>query len=151
VLAFVRPDAWNIPLLVHVLGAMLMTAGVLVAALTLVANRAGASALLSRVSFRSLLVVALPGYVLMRVGAEWIFNKENISDKHPPSWVDTGFIVADPGLLLLIIATVIAWRVSKRVGAGNASGGMRNVVLGLSGLLVVMYVVAIYAMTTKPT
>ena len=42
VLAAIRPDSWNFPLLVHVLGAMILVGGVLTAAAALVLARGNA-------------------------------------------------------------------------------------------------------------
>ena len=45
----------------------------------------------------------------MRGGAEWIAEKEKVNDLDPtPSWVDIGYSISDPMLLLIIIATVCA-------------------------------------------
>jgi hypothetical protein len=144
-----RPRSFDLALFVHVLGAMTMTGGVVLAAVSFVANRGGASAVLARLGLRSLLFAAIPGYVVMRIAAEWVIHKEHIPDDS--KWIGIGYMVADPSLLLLIIAAVVAWRSSKRANAGEPPRAiLQRVPLGLSGLLVVMYVVAIFAMTTKP-
>ena len=54
---------------------------------------------LLRLGYWSLLAVALPGYIVMRVGAQWIYSREGL-DNAPiePAWVGIGFIVADGGL-----------------------------------------------------
>ena len=41
----------------------------------------------------------------MRVGAQWIYSKENDIYPTDPTWVGIGFIVADAGLLILLITT----------------------------------------------
>jgi hypothetical protein len=138
----------NLPLLVHVAGAMLLV-GALVVVLVLMAGglrRGDGAAVLARLGFRGLLLGVLPAYVVMRGGAEWIASEEGIGE---PAWIGIGYIVADGGLLLAIIATVVAWRASRRGDAGP--GGLGRVVVGLSAVLVVAYAVAIWAMTAKPT
>jgi len=146
-LAIVRPDAWNFPLLVHVAGAM-----ALVGALVVVLAAGGASlrrgdgtVALTRLAYRGLLIGVLPAYLVMRVGAEWIASKAEWGE---PSWIGIGYSVADGGLLLAVIATVVAWRATRR-GAGGA-GGLGRAVVGLSAVLLFAYAVAIWAMTAKP-
>ena len=146
-LAIIRPDEWNFPLLVHVAGAM-----ALVGALVVVLAAGGASlrrgdgtVALTRLAYRGLLIGVLPAYLVMRVGAEWIASKAEWGE---PSWIGIGYSVADGGLLLTIIATVVAWRATKRGDAGP--GGAGRAVVFLAGFLLLAYVVAIWAMTTKP-
>lgn len=144
-LAAIRPDDWNLPLLVHVAGAMLLVGALVVAtAVMAAAPRAGAGAAqLSRVAFRALLLGALPAYVVMRAGAEWLASKEDVPDE---SWIGIGYATADGGLLLTIVATVLAARARRRSSAG--AGGRAVVALG--AVLLVAYAVAIWAMTSKP-
>jgi hypothetical protein len=144
-LAIVRPDGWNLPLLVHVAGSMLLVGALVVVAATSAGALRGDGAALTRLSFRTLLLGVLPSYVVMRGGAEWIASEEAIGD---PGWIGIGYATADGGLLLTIIATVLAWRASRRGGEG--SGGSSRAVVALSALLILAYVVAIWAMTAKP-
>lgn len=141
VLAAIRPDDWDLPLFVHILGAML-----LVGALALVAGALASRDL--RLGFRSLLYGVLPGWVVMRGSAEWIADKEGLNDVDPvPSWVDIGYSVADPSLLLILIATVCTGLAASR----QRGDGLRVTALVLVGILLVASVVAIWAMSTKPT
>jgi hypothetical protein len=146
-LATIRPDSWNLPLLVHVAGAMLLVGAlVVVLVVTAVAARRGDDAVaLTRLGFRGLLLGVLPAYVVMRGGAEWVASEADVGD---PTWIGIGYSAADGGLLLAIIATVLAWRASRR--GGDGPGGLGRAVVGLSALLLLAYVVAIWAMTTKP-
>jgi hypothetical protein len=146
-LGTIRPDDWNLPLLVHVAGAMLLVGAlVVVLVVALAAQRRGDGAVaLTRLGFRALLLGVLPSYVVMRVGAEWIASEEGVGD---PAWIGIGYSVADGGLLLAVIATVVAWRATRR-GAGGA-GGLGRAVVGLSAVLLFAYAVAIWAMTAKP-
>jgi hypothetical protein len=76
--AAIRTDAWNFPLLVHVLGAMLLVGALVLAGSALLFAWRGGDASLVRLGYRSLLLGALPAWVLMRVGAEWIASKEDL-------------------------------------------------------------------------
>jgi hypothetical protein len=148
-LAAIRPDSWNFPLLVHVLGAMILVGGVLSATAALVLARGNARLL--RLGYRSLLAVGLPGYILMRVGAEWMYSKESL-DKLPddPTWVGIGYITADAGALLLLIALIAGGFGVRRLRTGKG-GALLNVSMGISILLLAAYVVAIWAMSAKPS
>ncbi|HLM32897.1 MAG TPA: hypothetical protein VK285_02425 [Gaiellaceae bacterium] len=148
-IALVRPDDWNFPLLVHVGGAMLLVGSlVTVAALLLLAWR-GDSPGLMRLGFRTLLIAALPSYILMRVGAEWINSKENIPDES--DWIGIGYITADGGFVFLLISTILAGvavrRAGRRPGGGNTLG---RVVTVLTFVVLAAYLIAVWAMTTKP-
>jgi hypothetical protein len=149
VLAAIRPDSWNFPLLVHVLGAMTLVGGVLTAATALVVARGNARLL--RLGYRSLLAVGLPGYILMRVGAEWMYSKEGL-DKLPddPTWVGIGYITADAGALLLLIALIAGGFGVRRLRTGKGTA-LLNVSMGISIVLLAAYVVAIWAMSAKPS
>jgi hypothetical protein len=146
--AAIRPDAWDFPLFLHVSGAMLLVGALVVVLATMAgALRGGDGAeALSGLAFRTLLVGVLPAYLLMRVGAEWIASEEDVPGEL--DWMGIGYTVADGGLVLTIIAAVLAWRTARRGAAGP--GGLGRGVLVLAGILVVAYGVAIWAMTAKP-
>jgi hypothetical protein len=147
-LATIHPDAWDFPLLVHVAGAMLLVGAlvVVVASMGSALRRGDGAEVLTGLAFRALLLGVLPAYILMRVGAEWIASKEDVPDD--VDWIGIGYMVSDGGLLLWIIAAVVAWRAARRGAAGP--GGLGRAVVVLSGVLLVAYAVAIWAMTTKP-
>jgi hypothetical protein len=146
--ATIRPDAWDFPLLVHVAGAMLLVGAlvVVVASMGSALRRGDGAEVLTGLAFRALLLGVLPAYILMRVGAEWIASKEDVPDD--VDWIGIGYMVSDGGLLLWIIAALVAWRAAGRGAAGP--GGLGRAVVVLSGVLLVAYAVAIWAMTTKP-
>ena len=147
VIATIRPDSWNFPLFVHVLGAMVLVGGLLVATASVLVSR-GEIRLL-RVGYLTLLAVALPGYVIMRVGAEWIYSKEHLDDAPTdPAWVGIGFITADAGALLLLIALIVGG-IGQRRARGGATGFLRAS-LYISVLLLAAYLVAVWAMGAKP-
>jgi hypothetical protein len=141
VLAAVRPDDWNIALFVHILGAM-----TLVGSLALVATSIAADNL--RLGFRTLWIAVIPSWIVMRVAAQWIASKEHVDDIDPtPAWVDIGYSTSEGSFLLLIIATICAGIAARRA----RGGGLRTATLVLVGISLIAYVVAIWAMTTKPT
>ena len=150
--AAIRPDAWNFPLLLHVLGAMLLVGTLVLAASALVLARRDGSAALLRLGYRSLLIGALPAWIVMRGAAEWIADKEGLTGDEVPSWVDIGYSIADPGLLLLAISTVLAGLALRRAGnpESPAGDGLSRASTVLVSILLVAYLVAIWAMTTRP-
>jgi hypothetical protein len=148
VLATVRPDSWNFPLLVHVLGAMILVGGVLAASAALAFARGDARLL--RLGYWSLLAVGLPGYVVMRIGAEWIYSKEHLDDlPDDPTWVGIGYLIADIGAVLLLIALIVGGFGVRRLRSGKGKA-LLNVSMGISIILLGAYVVAIWAMSGKP-
>jgi hypothetical protein len=148
--AAVRPDGWNLALFVHVLGAMALV-GLLASAavLLVVALRAEDRTATVRFAFRTLLIGAIPAYLVMRVGAEWIASKEHLEDSDA-SWIGIGYSVADGGLLLLIVMTVLAGLAYRRARRGGAPRALLQWTTGLTLLLIVAYGVALWAMASKP-
>ncbi len=145
VLAAIRPDDWNFPLFIHVLSAMVLFGAVVLAALAVAGNTQGGL----RLGFRSLLIGAIPAWIAMRLSAQWIASKENLLDEdvEVPAWVDIGFITSEGSFLVLVAATVCAGIAARR-GRG---GGLRTATVVLVGITIVAYVVALWAMSTKPT
>ena len=142
VLASIRPNDWDLPLFIHILGAM-----VLFGALALVAGALASRDV--RLAYRSLLFGVIPGWIVMRAGAQWIASKEGYDDPdvEVPSWVDLGFIISEPMLILIVIATVCARMASRR----ERADGLRTAALVLVGIALVASLVALWAMTNKPT
>ena len=153
VLGAIRPDDWNLPLLLHVLGAMILVGAIVLVVLSLVSARAGDSAVGLRLAYRALLLGVIPGWILMRVGAQWIASKEGLDDlDDPPAWVDIGFVTSEPTLLLLIAATICAGIASRRAReGGRAFGGLNTAALVLVAITLAAYVLAIWAMSAKPS
>ena len=81
--AAIRPDDWDLPLFLHVLGAMLLVAGLFAGGTALAIARGQARLL--RLGYFSLLALALPGWILMRAAAEWIYDKEGFTGGGGPS------------------------------------------------------------------
>ena len=150
VLATVRPDAWNFPLFVHVLGAMILVAGLVTGAAALFFARGDAKLL--RLGFWSLMLVSFPGWVIMRIGAEWIYSKEgwnDVPDNLRPDWLKIGLVSADAGGLVLVITLIIGGIGVRRLQAGKG-GGLLKATLVLSVVLLAAYVVSVWAMAGKP-
>ncbi len=150
VLATVRPHGWDFPLFVHVLGAMILIGGLLTGAACLFFARGDVKFL--RLGYRSLLAVALPGWLLMRIGAEWIASKEGWTHKgvHTPTWLNIGFILADAGGLILLISLIVGGIGVRRLRGGKGSALLQTT-LALSVVLLGAYVVAVWAMAGKPS
>jgi hypothetical protein len=153
VLAVIRPDSWNLALFVHVLGALTLVGALVTSVTFLVAARRNGTLASVQLSFRSLLYAAVPAYIVMRVGAEWIYSKEHLDDlPTDPDWVGIGYMTADLGFLIILISTIAAWLGLRRARAQGSDGGAGvTVATVLIGIAIVAYVVAIWAMTTKPT
>jgi hypothetical protein len=151
-LSAIRPDDWNLPLFLHVLGAMTLVGAIVLVVLSLVAARAGDSPVGLRLAYRALLLGVIPGWIVMRAGAQWIASKEGLDDlDDPPAWVDIGFLTSEPTLLLLIAATICAGIASRRAReGGRAFGGLNTAALVLVAITLAAYVLAIWAMSTKP-
>jgi hypothetical protein len=148
-LATVRPDSWNFPLFLHVLGAMILVGATLTGASTLAFARGDTRML--RLGYWSLLAVGLPGYVLMRIGAEWTASKEGFNDEgvSAPTWLDTGYFIADLGLLVFLIALIVGGVGVYRLRTGKGAGLLKGTMV-LSLLLLAAFIVAIWAMAGKP-
>ena len=149
-IAAVRPDSWNFPLFVHIVGATVMVGGLLTCGSALAFAKGDAKLL--RLGYWSLLAVSLPGYVIMRIGAEWIYAKENwddVPDELIPAWLEIGYIIADAGALVLLIALVVGGIGVYRMREGKGAG-LLKVTMVLAFILLAAYVVAAWAMAGKP-
>jgi hypothetical protein len=142
--AIVRPEAWDFPLFVHVLGAIVLFGAVgCVALLAIAALRYdGQAALLRRTAFATTVLLVWPSYVVMRVGAQWILSREGL-DKVTPSWVNYGLAVSDAGILILAAITLLGWLAPRRPRTGKF-------LAALSVLYLIALGVAWFAMTAKP-
>ena len=150
VLAAIRPDDWNVLLFLHVLGAMVMVGALILAVVYLWAAWRQRDADSLRPAFRSLLWVGLPGYLVMRVFAQLIYSEQQLDEGgSDPAWIAVGFAVSDLGLLFLVAAIVLTGLALRRKTEAGGGAGIR-VATGLISVLLVAYVVAIWAMTTKP-
>jgi hypothetical protein len=137
--AAIRPDSWNLPLFLHVLGAIVLAGAVASAALA-----SGSAVVLRGLPFRILALVAVPSWLLMRLAGQWIDSKEDIQGD--PTWLGIGFTVGDFGLLVLLVATVVAWWARRRPGLRWP----RQTAGGLAVLYLLALAVAWWAMSAKP-
>ena len=141
-LAILRPDSWNFPLFLHVLGATLVTGATAAAFVGAMASRRWPW--LRVVVSRTLLLAVFPAWLLMRLAGQWIDSKENIPGS--PGWLGVGFIVGDGGFVLVLVAMIL--------GAVGVRRPQRNwpirTVAVLTGIYFVALVVAMVAMTGKP-
>jgi hypothetical protein len=150
VLATVRPHGWDFPLFLHVLGAMILVGGLLTGAACLALARGDVRFL--RLGYRSLLAVALPGWILMRAGAEWILSKEpwGRNGVPDPTWLNIGEVIADLGGLILIVSLIVGGVGVRRLRAGHGATLLKTTLV-LSVVLLGAYVVAVWAMAGKPS
>jgi hypothetical protein len=149
VVAAIRPDSWNFPLFVHVLGAMILVGGLVAGASALAFARGDAKML--RLGFWALMLVSFPGWIIMRLGAQWIYSREgwdDVPDKLVPSWIGIGFLIADAGGLVLVITLIVGGIGVRRLESGKS--GLLKAVLVLSLVLLAAYVIAVWAMAGKP-
>ena len=150
VLAVIRPDSWNFPLFLHVLGAMILVGGLLTGVSSLAFARGDVRFL--RLGYWSLLAVSLPGWILMRAGGEWIASREGWTKKGVPSptWLDIGSLLADLGGMILLASLVVGGIGVYRLRQGKGAG-LLKATLVLSLILLAAYVVAVWAMAGKPS
>src|SRR5262249_4177486 len=139
----IRPDSWNFPLLLHVGGAMLLVAAMVVAALAFVqswrATEPEARPARVRLGALSPLFAARPACVVMRLAAEWILSRESLSDSNA-SWIGIGFATADLGGLILIISLILTGIALRRTRRGGGAGWLGHVGGALALVLLVAYV-----------
>lgn len=155
-LAALRPDSWNLSLLLHVLGAMVLVGGLVVAvaaqALGWKRQASADATALGRMAFGALLFVAFPAWWVMRIGGEWIYSKEGLDElESEPGWLGVGFITADLGGILLLVSIVLAGLGARRLSrVGGESSTLGRVATVLAGVVLLAYLVAMWAMTAKP-
>ena len=146
--SMLRPDDLNLPLFVHVLGAMILVGGLLATSTSVIVARGDVRTL--RIGVMTLLFVCLPGYIVMRGGAQWIYSREHLDElPDDPAWIGIGFITADAGALLLIISLILGGLGMRRARSGGGAGLLRASLI-ISVVLLAAVVVAIWAMGAKP-
>jgi len=154
-LATIRPGAWDLSMFLHVAGALALIGALALASTFLfAAARDGSSANL-RLALRTLTMGVIPSYLFLRVGAELIADKEGINDlDSPPSWIDIGYITSDLGFLLIVISSLLGWFTYRRTRGTDGPDPPSKAVRAASLLIafaLVLALVALWAMTTKPT
>ena len=152
-LAAIRADDVNFPLFLHVFGAMLLVGTLFAVALATVLawKRPDDATGLTRFALRTLLIGVVPAWILMRVAAQWTASRENIPDDADDAWLGIGYTAADGGGLLILISIILGVVGLRKLRSGSGGPGFGRAVGIISILLLIAYVVAIWAMTTKPT
>ena len=152
VLAAIRPGEQDFALLLHLVGATVVFGALLASSTSLLLARGDARLL--RLGYFSLLVVGLPGLILMRLAGEWLYQLQHWDDVSErfgePSWLGIGFVVADWGGLLFLLSLVLGGVGVHRLNRGNGGVGLLRATMVISLVLVLAYVVAVWAMTGKP-
>ncbi len=131
-------------LFLHVLGAIALfgTTGA-VAVLALAARGREVQLPLARASLWTLLVGAIPAWIVMLSFGEWTKSKGDWPGD--PAWIGVGVAVADAGLIVLLVAAGLAYRWTRR-----PSGGWPvTAIATLTSLYVVALAVAWWVMSAK--
>jgi hypothetical protein len=149
VLAAIRPDEQNFPLLLHVAGAAVLVGGLLTGGSLLAYARSDLKFL--RLGYWTLVAVALPGLVIMRIGAQWIYTKQGWDEEgvDEPAWIMIGGVTADIGGAIFVLSLIAGWFGLRRIGEGRGSGLLKGT-MWVSIVLLAAYVVAVWAMAAKP-
>jgi uncharacterized cupredoxin-like copper-binding protein len=151
-LAAIRPPGQDLPVLLHIIGATFAFGGLL-ASVSLIALARGQVRLL-RVGYYSLLFVVVPGWLLMWITGEWAYHKEGWnslpSSLHDAAWLRIGFVVGDYLGLVFLVTLLIGAIGIIRLRRGQGGTGLLHLTM-VSGLVLVLgFVVAVWAMTGKP-
>jgi hypothetical protein len=147
-LALLRPDSLNLPLFLHLVGAVVLVGGLLSVTLLLstALRRPPLRTLLVGTAFRAQLATVLPGWVLMRLAGEWLSSRE---DPGNPTWLDIGRGIADPGLLVLLALVVLSGLAARRPDAPSVPLLVRTAAV-LAPVYLAALAVAVWAMSAKP-
>jgi hypothetical protein len=152
-LAAIRPDIQSFALLLHLVGATVVFGALLASATSIVLAR-GDTRLL-RLGYFSLLLVGLPGLILLRLAGQWLYQLQKWNDLPSqfarPTWLDIGFIVADWGGILFLLALVLRGKGVHRLRNDRGGTLLLRATMVISLVLIVGYVVAVWAMTGKPS
>ena len=152
-LAAIRPGTQDFALLLHLVGATVVFGALLASATSILLSRDDTRLL--RLGYFSLLLVALPGLILLRIAGQWLYQLESW-DKLPPqisepTWLSIGFIVADFGGILFLVALLLGGIGVRRMRSGTGGIMLVKATTVISLVLIVGYAVAVWAMTGKPS
>jgi hypothetical protein len=140
----------ELALFTHVLGAMILVGGLLAGASVIAFARGDARLL--RLGYWTLLAVALPGYVVMRTGAHWIYSEQGwdeLPDDAQPTWLGIGWIVADAGALLVLVALIVGGIGVRRL-RNERGAGLVKAAMVIAWIVLAAALVAVWAMSGKP-
>ena len=140
-LALIRANNVNLPLFLHVFGATILVGAI--AATAIAAGKSGTSLMLRRVAFRTVLLLVIPAWILMRVAGQWTDSRSIPDD---PGWLGVGFIVSDAGVLVLLLAVIFGWLSVRKPDRGWPA----RTVTALALLYLAALLVAMFAMSAKP-
>jgi hypothetical protein len=142
-LALIRPESWNFPLFLHVLGATAVTGATASAFVLALSSRRWPW--LRPVLARTMLLVVFPAWVLMRLAGAWEDSRSPIGDDS--TWLGIGYGVGDAGFVLLIVATILS-----AVGQRRPERGWPiSAVAVITGVYLAALLVAMFVMTGKPS
>jgi hypothetical protein len=141
-LAIIRPDSWNLPLFLHVLGATAVTGATAAAFVCAISEPRWPW--LRLVVARTLLLAVFPAWLLMRLGGAWEDSRSPVGDN--ATWLGIGYVVGDAGFVLLIAAMILA---AVGVRRPQRNWPVRAVAV-ITGVYFVALIVAMVAMTGKP-
>jgi protein-S-isoprenylcysteine O-methyltransferase Ste14 len=142
-LAIIRPESWNFPLFLHVLGATAVTGATAAAFVIAVSSRRWPW--LRVVLARTMILAVFPAWLLMRLGGAWEDSRSPVGDGS--TWLGIGYIVGDAGFVLLIVAIILSMvgrRRPKREWPVSA-------VAVITGVYLAALFVAMFVMTGKPS
>lgn len=137
-----RPESWNFPLFLHVLGAIALVGAV--AATLVLALSSQRWSWLRPIMLRTMLLVVIPAWLLMRLPGQWEDSRSSIGDGE--GWLDVGYIVGDAGVLFLLLTSIVAW-IGSRWRASRWPG---LTVAVLAVIYLAALFVAMFAMSAKP-
>jgi hypothetical protein len=153
IVAVERASSTDVPLFLHVAGAMVMVGAVAAVLWMLFKAWRSDDGGLTRTAFQTLLYLVIPSFIVMRAGAQWVYDKEGLDklDKDP-AWIGIGFGSSDLMALFLIVATVLTGLGARRLRRDpSASPTLARVATFFTLLPLIAFLVTVWAMTTKPT
>jgi len=115
-------DVSNFPLFLHVFAAMTLFGGLLAAAVLAFAGKRHAAFIA--------VLISLPDWVLLRGAAAWLESEEHFKG-NGPTWIGIGHMVADGGIVILLITLGVAfwWRRSDNPRLGQVTAGLCSIYL----------------------
>ena len=150
-LAAIRPDDLNLLLFVHVLGAMVLVGSLVLAGTVLAGAWTDGSAERVRLGSRTLLVAVFPSYLVMRIFGQVLESRDDYETAEESAWIGIGYGTTELGLLLIIASSLAAGLGHRKaLREGGPVGTSRKVATVLVWIMVVLFTIAIWAMTTKP-
>ena len=131
-----RTHGIDVALFVHVAGAMILMGGLVTAAAAGIVGWRDTGGSLRRLSALTLFAVALHGW-------------DDVPDKLQPTWLGIGYIKADAGGIILLVALILGGIGVRRARSGGGAGLLKASTV-LATILIAVYVVTVWAMGGKP-